>query len=247
MSDKEKYAGILAAAGPVGKQVVLATVKSVFSTDPMVMIMRSSIFLLIFLLIHMLGNLNILGGAAQFNSYGHILHINPLLKAIESYLAAAFAAHAVAGGMLTWRKRKVLFKGGLTAMNRLALSSLVVLGFVVVHLIQFRFGAWYTYVLDHSISLEVYTLEAGTKMRDIYQLQLEVFTSPLTAHGYCAACGVLGAHLYWGWSKACFKMELAPVLVKPAERLGHAIIALVTLGFVACPLYTYWVLVPARG
>ena len=133
---------------PLARGVALGLLRGALGADAAVTLHRSALFLLVFLLIHMLGNLWIFSGPDAFNCYGHLLHINPLLKLVEGYLLLAGAAHAAAGAALTWRKRRYLFGGAAASAAgraKLALSSLVVLGFVVVHLKQFKFGPHYEY------------------------------------------------------------------------------------------------------
>ena len=55
---------------------------------------RSALFLLVFLVVHMLGNLSVFAGPEAFNGYGHYLSTHPLTKFIEYYLLAAAAVHA---------------------------------------------------------------------------------------------------------------------------------------------------------
>lgn len=229
------------------KAVLVATAKTIFAKDVNTMITRTSIFLIIFLVIHMAGNLNVFFGAVQFNCYGHVLHINPVLKIVELYLALAFVLHAVAGAVLTWRKRAVLFKGGMgiTSMNRLALSSVIAATFIVVHLAQFKFGTHYEYTLPTAVSLEFYTIEAGTRMRDIYKLQLELFANPIIAHGYVLGIVALGMHVWWGWSKAVYKLGIPKHLIPVAARIGQGSAMVLIAGFSSCPLYVHYNLLDA--
>lgn len=224
------------------KAVLLALAKTIFASDVNTMITRTSIFLIIFLVIHMLGNLNVFFGAAQLNCYGHLLHINPLLKIIELYLALSFVLHAVAGVALSWRKRAALFKGGvrITSMNRLALSAVIASIFVVVHLVQVKFGKYYEYILTTPVSLEFFTIEAGTRMRDIYKLQLELFANPLIAHGYVLGIVALGAHVWWGWSKAVHKLGIPKHLTAWAALIGQGAVVILVAGFSSGPLYVHY-------
>lgn len=67
---------------------------------------RSALFLLVFLVVHMAGNLTFLFGPDAFNSYGHKLSSNPAILFIEAYLAASFLVHIVTASMATWRKKQ---------------------------------------------------------------------------------------------------------------------------------------------
>ena len=80
--------------------------------------------------------------------------------------------------------------------------------------------------------LEVYTVEAGTVMRDLHRLSLELFASRATALGCVGAVGVLG-HLAWGWAKR--RRGSASSGTSRARPRRPALVALITLGFAASP------------
>ena len=58
---------------------------------------------------------------------------------------------------------------------KLALSGTVVLVFVVAHLLHFKFGPHYDVALSRDVSVEVFTFKAGTKMRDLHRVGVELF------------------------------------------------------------------------
>ena len=121
----------------------LGLLRGALGADAAVTLHRSALFLLVFLLIHMLGNLWIFSGPDAFNCYGHLLHINPLLKLVEGYLLLAGVAHAAAPPRsLAQAPLPLRRRGGVGGQAR-ELALVVVLGFVVVHLKQFKFGPHY--------------------------------------------------------------------------------------------------------
>ena len=68
----------------------------------------------------------------------------PQIVAIEGYLLLSGVLHAAVGAYLTYNKRKVLFKGPASRFldqGKLALTGMVILAFIIVHLQHFRFGA----------------------------------------------------------------------------------------------------------
>jgi len=146
---------------------------------------------------------------------------------------------------ITWRKRKFLAKGstGTVLSNaKMALSSLVVMAFIVVHLVQFRFGPWYDYIstMDVTVLSEsgLERVPKGTAMRDIYKLEKEVFSNPINVAGYVAALGALGGHLWWGWERAVGKLAIDKADVPAAEAIGkYACIAPMIFAFVSQPIY----------
>ena len=305
----------LAALLALLRAVVVAVVRTFLTLNVKDSLNRAGVFLVVFCTVHMLGNLTVFWGPEAFNAYGYALSSNPLLTAIEYYLAAACAVHAVMGTYLTFRYKKLTPKrGGLMASLRggkLFLSGLVLLSFVAVHLLDFRFGAGYTvrYKAEQLPALPLHsapavpdysgpgaagaggcrdgasgqTCAAGSKpaqgvveVRDLHRIQLELFSARggrvdagdpalLKVALYVAGVCAVGFHMYYGWANACHKWRpmfdrladgAAPAglgadeakawrkersrrLLQAVSGLGQLFAAVVTAGFVACPLYTY--------
>jgi len=230
--------------------IIKALLSTVVATDASTSLNKSAIFLIVFLVVHMLGNLLIFAGPEAFNTYGYLLHSNPLLKFIEAYLALGFIVHSAAGLYKSYRKSKQIAKAPLT-QGRLLLSSLVVVGFVLLHLKTFKFGADYTHVSGSAVHIPLKgTVEAGTAMRDIYRLALEVFADPVKAWVYMLSIAVLGLHMWWGWEKTVrnnyLKMGLSKEHQAIAIGFGRAVILPLTVGFIASPAYVHFVLVPQQ-
>ena len=249
-------------------------------------------------------------------SYGHVLHVNPLLKIIEvvcvpctssrppltttrsqGYLLLAGVIHAIVGTYLTFNKRKYLTSGktALTNLDRhcspcdndtiaghdammvlallvvmeltllaastmfhaplpyltpllprakLAFSGTMVSVFIVVHLRQFKFGAWYDYLSTMDVMLlsesGLETVPKGTAMRDIFRLEKEVFGQPLNAWGYVLAICALGGHMWWGWEKAVDKLGLEKEFLPAAKSMGQFFIGAICLGFISQPMYVLY-------
>ena len=122
---------------PAFGAVIKAVAGTVFGASVAAMLHRSAIFLIVFLVVHMLGNLTFLISDDAFNQYGHKLEaLRPATTAIELYLLAAAVIHAGTAMMASWRKRAVLLKP--SGRWGLAVSSIAVSAFLVVHVSQFR-------------------------------------------------------------------------------------------------------------
>jgi len=245
--ETEPLVSLGSALFPVLKGVGLATIKTIFAFEAINSINRTAVFLMTFLLIHCAGNLLIFVGADAFNVYGHLLHVNPLLKVIELYLLLATVIHAGAGMYLTYKKRRFLVKGSsVTVVGnlKLALSSLVVLAFLVIHLRQFKYGAFYEYLSTMDVTLltesGIETVPKGTPMRDLHKLEKEVFASPLNVWGYVFAITALGAHVWWGWSKSVGKLGVEPKYLPAARTLGQLFITPLIIAFISQPLYVHY-------
>merc|ERR1712086_668288 len=166
-----------------------------------------------------------------------MLNINPALKFIEFYLLAATLIHAVVATYLTIRYKKY----AKMATNKLFLSSLVVTAFIIIHLLHFKFGKEYSIKTSESGPLK------GATVRDLYKLQTEIFADKKNVLGYVVSVVILGAHLYYGWTKTVRKMGLAKKHLKAANLIGHFLIWPLTLGFVSTPVYIYMKMQGAGG
>jgi succinate dehydrogenase / fumarate reductase cytochrome b subunit len=63
------------------------------SVGTKILIGLTGLFLVVYLVIHIVGNLMILGGPAMFNKYAYTLEGNPLIPIIEILLLAVFLVH----------------------------------------------------------------------------------------------------------------------------------------------------------
>ena len=166
-------------------------------------ISSSAIFLVVFIVMHAFGNLTFFFGKDAFNGYGAKLHaLGPLFTAVEAYTFAGFALHVGTGVWLTLSDRKLKLDPAKFswAQARLVLSGGGGLAFLVLHILTFRFGAWYETTLAGGGA-------ASSAVRDLHRLQREVFARGGVVAWYVGAALVLGAHLLWGWQKTVRKPQ----------------------------------------
>ncbi len=206
------------------KQTVL---RPVVSLQMATSLSRSALFLVAFLVVHAAGNMTVFAGSEVFNGYGHKLTSNPLIKFIEYYLLLAGVVHGVTASVATFRKRKFIQKA--PAKNGvLAITAIVGLIFVVFHLLDLRFGE------------EIMTrIQGGENVRDLYGLQLKLFSSPGRVLFYEVGVAAIGIHLWKGWTKAARKMDVSKEMKKAFELLGHGLVFPVCTAFAICPMYVY--------
>merc|ERR1711972_1176230 len=107
---------------------------------------RSAIFLIVFMVIHAVGNLHVFKGPDDFNGYGYFYvrlywtGFGLPANIVEEYIALSVLLHAFVGLKRTWDMKLALVKTqGFNALN-LAISGLMLLTFMTIHLFQFRFG-----------------------------------------------------------------------------------------------------------
>lgn len=234
MAGSEKMAMPMALVHTVGA-IIQVLVRSIFMvSSSRAALSSSAIFLIVFVVVHAFGNLTALVSGDAFNKYGHKLHsLGWLLSVVELYLFSGFAMHAGTGLWITYTDKKLQLGKFSWVQARLALSGIVMLVFVIVHVLQFRFGPWYTKTVE------------GVEMRDLWRLQKEVFARPSNVIFYEVCVLALCWHMFWGWQKVIRKplglgKYLPKSAVAPAETIGNAVAVVVTASFVIMPLYTYF-------
>ena len=146
---------------------------------------------------HLLGNLLILVGADAFNLYAYKLTSNPLIYLAEAGLLGLFTLHIVLAIVLriqnmAARPQKYYVKtktgrGQTLASSTMPYTGIILLIFIIVHLLNFKFGSHY-----------VTTVE-GLEIRDLYKTVVEYFANPLYVVWYVFAMLSLGLHTSHGF------------------------------------------------
>jgi len=208
--------------------MLISLSKSVISRTMGGTLHRSGMFLIMYLLIHVGSNMFVFAGPKAFNLLGHQISSSWLIKVLECYLLLAAVLHVFSGMNFSWRKRKFINKAPLKN-GKLFLSSLLVLAFIVLHLKTFRFCPW-----DDNFMVSA---ADGTKMLNLYKLELETFKNPLQVGFYIASIIALGIHLWNGWSKAVLKMDIEKDNRESFIQIGHNLIWPLCLGFIICVIY----------
>jgi succinate dehydrogenase / fumarate reductase, cytochrome b subunit len=193
----------------------------------------TGLLLIAFLISHMLANLLVIFDKDGYNHYSHNLTSNPLVYLAELGLLAFFVGHFISG-ILVWQRNRAArpvdyqFKVAADRTGRksiasttMILSGLVMLVFVPLHLETFKFGAWYT--------------TPDGQMRDLHRLVIEVFQSPLYTLWYLVAMPILGAHAWHGFGSGFESLGVS--YKRELRMLGRAIAVVLTVGFMAVPLY----------
>ncbi|MCA2961630.1 MAG: succinate dehydrogenase cytochrome b subunit [Silvanigrellales bacterium] len=192
-----------------------------------------------FVLSHMLGNLLIFVSAESYNRYAHALISNPLIYVAEAALVVTLALHAYNGISLWLRNQRTKpsqyavaptrVKGASLASKSMAYSGSIVLVFIILHLVTFKYGANYTAVYG------------GVEMRDLHRLVLEVFRVPAYVAWYFVCMVLVGVHLFHGFSSSFQTLGLNHPryngLLKAAGTFYGVVVA---AGFIVQPLYVFF-------
>ena len=198
----------------------------------------TGIGLILFLLIHLIGNLTLFGGPEAFNGYVATLDIvKPLIRVIEVGLALVFIFHIINGVRLWIENKKANPKkyainaqsksSTLFSRTMLQTGSIVFI-FLVLHLATF----WYEFN---------FAGYADTASHDYYSIVVDWFRSPIYAGFYVIAVIILGFHLNHGFQSAFqtfgwnHKKYFSFITM-----LGSAYSILMAVGFASLPIYFYF-------
>src|SRR5262245_30654056 len=208
------------------------------SVGTKLLIGTTGLLLFAYLILHLAGNLMVFAGQDTFNHYAHALVSNPLVVPIELALALIFVVHIYKTVMM-WTKnqaaRPVGYEqkawAGFTSRKSLASTTMIWTGlatlvFVVVHVAQIKYGAWYQI--------------GDPPVRDLYRTEVEVFSSPLWVAVYVGAMVLIGFHLRHGISSAFQSLGADhPVYTKRLVTAGTVIAILIGGGFAVIPIWVY--------
>lgn len=194
-----------------------------------------------FVLSHMLGNMLIFIGPKAYNEYSHALVSNPLIYLAEAGLVLFFLVHifiSLGLQLRNWSSRQNKYavrsngeKGTSPIARTLWAQGLVILIFVILHLITFKFGEY------HSVNY------GEGEIRDLFRLVVEVFQSPIYVGWYILSLLLLGYHLSHGVASSFQTLGFNHPKYTPCIKkisLGFALV--VSAGFMSQPIYVYFFL-----
>src|SRR4051812_18494689 len=174
-----------------------------------------------FVLVHMIGNLQIFVGPERINAYGALLHgpLAEILWALRAVLIVSVVAHVWAAVSLTRLKQAARPVGyakqepqvSTLASRTIRWGGALVLAFIVFHILHFT-----TLTIDRSFV-----------HGDVYGNMLKAFGNPLLTLFYVVAMAFLGLHLYHGvWSSAR-TLGLAAPTHHPLRRTAALVLAVI--------------------
>jgi succinate dehydrogenase / fumarate reductase cytochrome b subunit len=195
----------------------------------------TGLFLFLFLLEHLYGNLLLykMDAGEAFNEYGEMLTGNIIIRTIEYALFAGFVIHIIDALFLTLANRKarpIAYSVSQQSQNsswfsrNMGLTGTVILVFLVVHLRTFffphRFGAPET-----SMAYDV----------------AQAFQSNWYAALYLVSMVLLGAHLNHGFQSALQTLGVNNMKYKkPIKAIGTGISLVIMTGFSSFPVMFYF-------
>ena len=194
--------------------------------------------LFFYLIIHVAGNLLVFFGPAFFNRYAYTLEGNPLLPIIEIGLLLVFLVHiykTIRMFLANQQTRPVRYvvrrNAGSPSRKTFASSTMIFSGlwllvFLVIHVKAFRFG------VEHEWP------EGG---RDLYRLEMDVFSNPWMVAFYVLSMIVVGSHLWHGVSSAFQSLGAdKPAWTRIILPAGKIIAVLISGAFIVIAIWAHF-------
>jgi succinate dehydrogenase cytochrome b subunit len=204
-------------ASTVGKKIVMAVTGAI---------------LFLFVIGHLLGNLQVFEGPAKLNAYGAFLHrIGEVLWPVRIILLLAVALHIIATVQLALRKKRARPIGysrkqaiaSSYASRTMYWSGPIVLAFIIFHLLHLTAG----YVHPGAAYIE----------GDVYHNVVSGFQVWWVSLSYIVAICLLGLHLRHGlWSMFQTVGIHQPQHTARLKKAAMVIAVLIVLGYISIPI-----------
>lgn len=200
----------------------------------------SGLFVILFLLVHLVANLFVFAGADAYNAMCHFMDTNPLIKIMVPVLAFGFAIHIIYAFILTLHNKKARpisydvkdLKNSSTWASR----NMFVLGVIIIcglglHLVDF----W------SKMQMQTLILGIHDGLEIPYEILVEKFTNPLYVAIYIVWIIALWFHLTHGFWSAFQSIGLCNnIWIKRWKCLAKLYAFVVALGFIAIPLFIFF-------
>ena len=209
--------------------------------------------LLLFVIAHMLGNLQVFAGRDKLNSYAEGLqHLGPLLWAARIGLLTIFVVHVVTAVRIANENKAArpvpyaTLQPQVTsyAARTMVMSGLIVLAFVAYHLAHFTFG-WTNpgdYAKHESVLRPVGVAGSlvSVDRHDVFAMVVAGYRVWWISALYVVAQALLCLHISHGASSALQTLGVThPAAKCLKDKLGPAIAALIFLGNTSIPVAIY--------
>merc|ERR1711953_1526788 len=244
------------------------SVKNFKISNDRVGLTRSAILLILFMVIHAVGNLHVFMGPDDFNGYGYFYvrlywtGFGLPANIVEEYILLSVLLHVFVGLKRTWDISLKRVKTSGPSVLYLAITGLMLLTFMTIHLFQFRFGDTeqfggymlrpppYLINIWGIPSLTLFWTEntavTPVPVRDIYALEFQLFQNGVWSAFYILSVFIFMVHAMLGWKKVTPVLGIPSGHVKKVEIYGYLIF--LTLGVIYMSFPAWCILtVPDAG
>ena len=198
--------------------------------------------LFLFVIGHLVGNLQVFLGAEAINRYGHFLQTTPeILWPARVGLLAFVGIHLWTATALTLENRAARAQryeikevvAASYASRTMMVSGLIIASFVIYHLLHFT-------VQTEAVNLtgkDFHGLVDAQGRHDVYRMMILGFSNAWVATFYVIGVGLLCWHLSHGVSAMFQSLGLTtPAYEKPIEKLATLAAVVIFLGYISIPL-----------
>ncbi len=202
----------------------------------------TGLFLILFLTIHLLGNLQLLkdDGGLAFNEYAYIMTHNPLIKIISYGNYIFILLHAILGIFIWSKNRSAKGTGYAVGNNRdttwasknMALLGTLILAFIFLHMGDF----WWNMKFGNMSEVNI----DGHLVKDLYTRVAYSFKQLWIIIVYIIGLIVLAFHLSHGFASAFQTLGVSHNKYNGLIKfLGTSYAILVPIGFAIIPIVFY--------
>jgi succinate dehydrogenase / fumarate reductase cytochrome b subunit len=202
--------------------------------------------LFLFVVGHMVGNLQFFLGAEALNRYGHFLQSNvELLWTARIGLLVMVALHVWSASALAranraarpvqyanWKPNSASY-----ASRTMVMSGLIIMAFIIFHLLHYTVKVPAVNLTGKDFNTMTETLTGDSTRHDIYEMMVLGFSQPLVSGFYILAVGLLCLHLSHGVSAMFQSLGLKNHNYGPyLDRAAKLIAIVLFLGYIAIPV-----------
>jgi succinate dehydrogenase / fumarate reductase cytochrome b subunit len=191
--------------------------------------------LILFLMVHLAGNLTLYISEETFNSYVSTLDIvKPLIRVVEVILALVFIFHIYNGAKLWFENKRanpIKYKVNASSENStLSSRTMIISGSIVfIFLVTHLSTLWYAFNFGSHGADQSY-----------YNIVMEWFNYPVYVLFYVIAMVLLGFHLNHGFQSAFQTFGWTHKKYTPAiEKIGALFAIVMAVGFASIPIYFF--------
>ncbi|MCX8107144.1 MAG: succinate dehydrogenase cytochrome b subunit [Ignavibacterium album] len=196
-------------------------------------------FLIIFLIIHLIGNITLYFGPDAFNGYVKTLDvIKPLIRVIELVLLSAFIFHILNGVRLWWENkqaRPVTYKvNGSPENSSLFSRTMFVSGSIIFIFLVLHLGTFFW-------RFNVHDPQQLADTHQYYDIVVGFFQIWWYVLLYIVAMVLLGFHLNHGFQSAFQTFGWNHKKYTPLiKKIGTAYAIIMAIGFASMPIYFFF-------
>ncbi len=190
----------------------------------------TGIILYLFLVAHMLGNLQIFSGPERLNAYaGFLKNLGEVLWAERAVLLLALILHLIAAVRVTianWQARPISYLVRKDSETNYAARTMIISGPLIL-----------LYAIYHLMMFTFLTTGPGYSETDVYRNIVLAFQVPAISAVYIVAMIILGYHLWHaGWSMLQTLGITWPTQPGLRWRLFPLLSVLIALGYISIPV-----------